>query len=732
MTAIASDLKILDLGLGFASAVLTKFLADNGARVTRIQPPTGDPFAAVYPAYEALKAGEFVGELRDLDALLATADACVIGGEDYPGVDFKFDPESLRARNPKLIVVQLGAYVEGGPVGRCADILVQARSGLVHEQINGRPLCFAMALPSYGAALTGLLGLWAAIIERDRTGLGQVVFATMQQGVSLFWSQIWMQADKSDALFDKLPPKDVKHLIFECAGADYIHFVLGVPGAVAKLYEVLRINVAVDPNERGVPTLSRGPDSYFADRALLEPAIRQWNCAELCQAMMAAGLAAERVQLPGEAWKDPQVLAGGLLTQLPDGSRVFGNPVRFVAPGVTQTDPPRPRQGQATTGAPLAGLQIVDLGNFIAGPFSSKLLADLGADVIRIEPPGSLATLTGIRNTWCSNRGKRSVVIDMKTARGLALAQRLCAHADVALHNFRLGVAERLGVDPESLRRLRPDIVTLAATGYGSRGPKAKNAGWDMVMQALCGHEARAGGRGNAPLWYRSALIDFATGALGAIAILMALHARNRGVGSIEVETSLMATGLFLMSELIETGDGEQRGAPLLNAKKTGFLPAEQLYQTRDGWIAVAARSQPMATALLDALGIEDVTLPRGAWDDAIAERIGSEFAKLETDAAASLLKTAGVWFERCVSDGWKEIRNAAYARESQLVIEAQDPVYGRILSTFGPPVRFSRSNPTGPFRSAPHPGEHTREVLTEAGIAPGEINDLLASKVIA
>jgi crotonobetainyl-CoA:carnitine CoA-transferase CaiB-like acyl-CoA transferase len=730
MTAIAADLKVLDLGLGFASAVLTKFLADNGARVTRIKPPGGDPFVQLYPAYEALKAAELVGDLRDLGALLETADACVIGGEDYPGVDFKFDPEALRARNPKLVVVQLGAYVEGGPVGRCADILVQARSGLVHEQLNGRPLCFAMALPSYGAALTGLLGLWAALLERDRTGLGQVVLATMQQGLSLFWSQFWMQADGSDALFDKLPPKDVKHLIFECADGDYIHFVLGVPGALAKLYEVLRIQVAVDPNERGIPTLSRGPDSYFADRALLEPAIRQRNCAELCQAMMAAGLAAERVQLPGEAWKDPQVLAGALLTQLPDGSTVFGNPVRFVAPGVTETDPPRVQQSQPTT-APLTGLQIVDLGNFIAGPFASKLLADLGADVIRIEPPGSLAALTGIRNTWCSNRGKRSVVIDMKTARGLALAQRLCGHADVVLHNFRLGVAERLGVDHESLRRLRPDIVTLTATGYGSQGPKAKNAGWDMVMQAFCGHEARAGGRGNAPLWYRSALIDFATGALGAISILMALHARNRGVGSIEVQTSLLATGLFLMSELIETGNGEQRGAPLLNAQKTGFHPAEQLYQTRDGWIAVAARSQPMATALLAALGIENVSVPRGAWDDAIAERIGSKLAQLETDTAASVLNAAGVWFERCVSDGWQEIRNAAYARQAQLVIEAQDPVYGRILSTFGPPVRFSRSNPVGPFRSAPHPGEHTREVLTEKGIAPEQIDDLLANKII-
>jgi crotonobetainyl-CoA:carnitine CoA-transferase CaiB-like acyl-CoA transferase len=731
MPGIARELKIIDLALGLASAVLAKFMVDNGAQVTRIEPPRGDPFGQLYPAYESLKAGESRRSAAALDDLLSEADVCVIGGEDYPGVEFAFEPGALRARNPKLIVVQLGSYVPGGPIGPAVELLVQARTGLVFEQLSDRPVHFAMALATYGVALTGLLGMWAALLERDRSGTGQIVFATMQQGLSLFWSQIWMRADAADALFDKLPPKDVTHLIFECADGHYIHFVLGVPGALSKLYEVLGIQVAVDPNERGVPNLSRGPASYFADRTVLEPAIRRWKCQDLCTALSAAGLAAERVQMPGEAWADPQVLACDLLSRYPDGTTVFGNPLRFAYTAGASRNPLPPNQGHGDSGPPLAGLRVVDLGNFIAGPFSSKLLADLGADVVRVEPPGNLAALTGMRNTWCSNRGKRSVVIDMKSAEGLDLAQRLCARADVVLHNFRLGVAERLGVDAASLQRLRPDIVTLTTTGYGSRGPKAKNAGWDMVMQALCGHEARAGGRGNPPLWYRSALIDFATGTLGAIGILMALHARNRGAGALEVESSLLATGLFLMSELIESPDGEHRGAPLLNPNKTGFHPAEQLYPTQDGWIAVAARSPSMAEALLRVLDFPDTTYPRASWDDEVAERIRARFAQLSTDRAAELLQAAGIWFERCVRDGWNEISSAAYAQESQLIIDAQDCVYGRIRSSFGPPVRFSRSTATLPFRSAPQPGEHTREVLLEQGVTASQIEHLLSQQVI-
>lgn len=727
MSTLATDVKVIDLAVGLSAALVVKSLTDNGAQVTRIAPTGGDPFAAVYPAYEALKGAARALPPDDIEAQLADADVCLIGGEDHPGLNWRFDAPALQTKFPRLVIVQLGGY-EIEPSRPAVDLLVQARTGLVHEQLNDQPVQFAVALPSYGAALSALIGLWAALIERERSGSGQIVHASMQRGLGLFWSQIWMEAERANALFDKLPPKDVQHLIFECADGDYIHFVLGVPNALAKLYAVLGIDIAVDPNERGVPSLARGPQSYFADRTIIEPFIKRRKRAELAAALNEAGLAAEPVLLPGEAWSLPQVQASGLLSQRPDGSTSMGNPLRFeqaATPGASS------KLSASNSGGPLAGLRIVDFGNFIAGPYASKLLADLGADVIRIEPPTSLAALTGIRNTVVANRGKRSIVIDMKAPEGLELAHRLCASADVSTHNFRLGVDARLGIDPASLRRIRANIITLATTGYGSIGPKAKDAGWDMVMQALCGHEARAGGKDNRPLWYRSAYVDFATGALGAIAILMAVYSRIRYNTATAAENSLLGTSLFLMSELLRTPDRQFVGAPLLNSQRTGFHPTEQLYRTGDGWIAIAARSDTMAAALACTFELQPTPATRAAWDERSAAALAERLSALSTDEAVSRLEAAGVWVERCNPASWQTLRDDPAARDARLVVEAQDSVYGRILATFGPAVTFSRSAIEGSLRSSPAHGEHTREILAELGVAAEQIESLLANGTV-
>ncbi len=166
-------------------------------------------------------------------------------------------------------MVSLGGGLDPEDRRPVTDLLVQARTGLVNEQLPDRPVRFSMALPSYGAALLAHVGLWTALVDRERTGRGAVVRASLAQGVALFWSQIWMEADQSDAVFDKLPPKGVEHLIFECADGDYIHLVMGVPGAVASVYRILGIEADVDPLDRGMPSLTSGLKSYFADADLL-------------------------------------------------------------------------------------------------------------------------------------------------------------------------------------------------------------------------------------------------------------------------------------------------------------------------------------------------------------------------------------------------------------------------------------------------------------------------------
>jgi crotonobetainyl-CoA:carnitine CoA-transferase CaiB-like acyl-CoA transferase len=760
---------VLDLGVGLSAALVAKLMAELGASVTRIEPESGDPFYNVYPSYRLLRSASTVAPAGDLNRLLATADVCIVGGEDHPELQRTFDAADLSARHPRLVVLDLGAHLSANT--KAVDLLIQARTGLCFEQFSQRPVCFATALPTYGAALLGTLGLWTALFERSRSGRGQVVSATMQQGTALFWSPFWMKAQRPDAAFDTITPKDVRHLIFECADGDYIQLVMGVPGAVRKLYDVLGIEVVVAADDRGHPKPNTPLSKYFGDHELIAPRVRKWRRAELLAAVRQVGLAAEAVLAPGACWNDEQVQNNDILRRDRSGWRYVGAPIGMKSAGeasrsasvkqaseaprstsvkqereasrgsasATSAAPIGAKQAgeasrtsaSATSAAPLDGIRVLDLGNFVAGPFSSRLLASLGADVIKVDPPSGAATISGYRTVYASNCGKRSLCVDMKTPEGHEVLARLCATADVVHHNFRVGVAERLGVDSARLRESNPSLIVLHATAYGSSGPKATHPGFDMVTQALCGHEMRAGGAGNPPLWYRSPFVDFATGTLGAIAVVAGLVRRQTTGMAVDTEVSLLNTALFLMSELVQEPAGELRGVGLLDHERTGFHPAESLYRTRDGWIAISARTDAMAERLA---GVLQLSLPpRSTWSrnesGALAERIG----QLDGDDLLNRLARADVWAERCIADGWTELCADDVARDKQLIVDVPDRRYGSVSGCLGPLMNFSRSKiEASALRAAPTLGQHSELLLAELGYSPENIQRLRDSRVIA
>lgn len=720
------ELVVVDLGAGMAAALVSAHFKQLGASVFRLEPSTPDPFDEIYAAYATWRSGCTTLRKDQLEEQLRRADVCIVGGEDFPGFEHRFDATALAALNERLVVLELSGYLPGNDAGPAVDLLVQARSGLSYTEYSDRPRCFAFPAPTYGAALIGMIGTWTALVARESTGRGQIVRASMQQGAALWCAGDWFSVERPDTTAKTRIPLGVRQLAFRCADGEYLQFVLSSPGALGKVHKALGIEQNVDPADRGLPKAGTDAQTFYGDIPLFERYTAKFRRDELLQRLWDQGLAAEAVLPPGAAWSDEQVERNEILCKQADGRTVVGCPLRFDTFDVAVAATKPADAKRARDAAPLANLRVLDFGAFVAGPFASRLLADLGADVIKIEPPTADPTRYNYGVWAASNQGKRGLCLNLKSEQGAEILRRLCSTADIVQHNFRPGVAERVGIDPASLRKIRADIVTLSTSAYGASGPKSLNSGFDMVLQAFCGHAMAGSGIGNLPQSYRAFIVDTATGALGACAMLIAAFERSRTARPVDAQTNLLNVGLYLMSELVQSKEGVFSGVEPMNREQTGRHPAERFYQLRDGWIAIAARSSAMAANLARALDLE--LPPRKQWGEGEARLIA---ARLRSRARAEVLQElvrAGVWVEPCIEDGWAVLRADAAARSSQFVIEMADSSRGRVLAVA--PMLQARSGSGAPA-AAPALGEHTRDILRELAFSADEIDELYRKEVV-
>ena len=725
-----SGVEVVDFGLGLSASIVSRMLADMGARIHRIEPAAGDPFYNVYAAYPTWRRGATVsraGTVEDAVALhadmLTAADICIVGGEEFPGLAWRPAVEALERQYPRLIILDIGSHVHGA--GNAAtpavDLLVQAYSGLAHEQYSDRPMIYALPAPSYGAALLGLLGLSAALVGRERTGKGQIVRTSLYEGALSWLGHIWYLSKHSDRSMDLVVPKDVHQLIFRCVDEKYVQFALTTGTARADIYRVLGINDENGAPQRGLPEMAKGSRNFYGDIDLLQSHISKWKRSDLLERLWECNMAAEPVQEPGAGWEDTQVVHNGTIWSEPDGTRRVGLP--FTAdihdnsrlPAAPLVDHEAP---------PLSGLRVIDFGTFAAGPHASMLLAELGADVIKVESPVGDPIHAVYRPYSTSNRGKRNLALDLKKPAGLEIAQRLCRNADIVHHNFRPGVAERLGIDAAALQRIKPSLIVQENSGYGASGPRCRNAGIDYSFQALCGHEVAAGGKGGEPTCYNSTTVDFAAGMLGAIATAAAVYHKIRTGEAATLRTNLLDTGLFLFSELVRSADGSFLPLPTLNAAQTGFHPVEQLYRARDGWVAIAARSEEMARDLLAVLGLETrISKPRSVWGETEAELIATAIELQDSYTLLAKLAAAGVWAAPCREDAREQTLRDGKLVELGTAVRTQHAAYGEILQ-IGTLLSFSQSG-TNSRGETSVLGQQSREILTELGLSDREIDEL-------
>jgi crotonobetainyl-CoA:carnitine CoA-transferase CaiB-like acyl-CoA transferase len=300
-------------------------------------------------------------------------------------------------------------------------------------------------------------------------------------------------------------------------------------------------------------------------------------------------------------------------------------------------------------------------------------------------------------------------------------------------HNSRPGVSTKLGVDAATLHALKPELVVEETSGYGLDGPKAQRAGFDMLFQAFCGHEFRGSGEGDVPLWNRSAIVDFGAGMLGAIGVLFALLQQRRGESPPAIYVNLLDTGLYLMSELIERADGSWAGTPRMNVELTGSHPAERLYQTSDGWLAIVVRGDAMARRLANALGLQHVlAMPVASWSEKEGNAIASAINSRSTKDVAAALTAANIWFEISHADRRDHAMADEELQKCGIVLRTADRKYGDFRQ-IGPAFRFSRTPLKLDARGhIPAVGEHSRKILGELGYSQSEIDGLFRDSAVA
>ncbi len=722
----------VDLGAGMAPALVAKFLADNGARVIRVEPAGGDPFYAHYPAYEVWRRGaerndEAGRDPAALDQLLAGADLCITGGEDFPGLEHRRDADALAAAHPRLVLLDLGGNPHGvaGAERPSTDLLAQARTGLCYEQYSDRPLAMSFEPATYGAALQGLCALLAALYERESSGRGQIARTSLFEGALSWLTMYWGEFERPTPGCG-VNPKDPYPLIFRCADGQYIHLVMGGANSKYKLYQLLGIDdPSVKPGDNGLPNPAAEPRNFYGDIDLLSEHVGRHDSASLLAALWDAGIPAEPVLQPGECWDHPQVEHNGIVGRGADGTRHLASPI------IARRNKARGKSESRAGSRPLEGVRIVDLGAFMAGPLASLVLSDLGADVVKVEPIGGEASRALVRGYLAPNRGKRGVAIDLKSPKGLEIVQAMAKGADVVASNFRSGVSTRLGVDPASLHALRPDLVVLESPGYGAEGPLAQRGVFDLVMQALCGHEARGAGPGNDPFWNRTFMVDATGGLLGAIGLLAALIYRRRSGNGVGLTVPLLNAGIFLLSELVQRPDGRFEGADPVNATRTGYRPPEAMYEASDGWLAIVARDDAQRRALVEVLGISGRVAPDAqAWGETEASLIAAVVSGRKVAELAAALEAFGVWAEPCRKDGGAAvIADPAFETRGTVRVSTH-PRFGRIRE-LGSLYTLSRSR-VGNARPLHEIGEHTGEVLRELGFDDAAIDALLAEGVVS
>lgn len=747
-----TNIQVVEICDGLAGSLSGMLFADFGAEVIKVEPPGGDTARndVGFVVWNRGKKSLVIDpnskqQCSYLAELAAGADVCITR-DSGTLARYGLSAEQLRADHQQLVILETPPFsVDNAWLGNYeSNGLLAARSGLAWRQSSddGNPV--EWVIPQF----TMVQGIWsavcaiAALIERERSGHGQRVTVPGLSGVMIAAAAAltttagepdpttkWGSAGRHP-LYTSRQGRDGKWLACGGLGAKFETIVLKAIGLGWMLEE--------DRMEHSITGLLKADNIRWATDLIVE-AFLQRDRDEWLKLLTDLGVPCAPVDSPDHWLDHPQVNAIGMRIELEDPERGLvcmpGIPVRLTkTPGAVASPPPRlgehanlvqPRMAESTPDSkvhlapgPLAGTRVLDLGTFVAGPFAGLLLAELGADVVKVEPlEGDPFRASALGY----NRGMRSLAIDLKSKPGREAFCRVASNSDVIINSLRPGAAEKLRIDYQSLTEVNPQIISLGISTFGPVGPLAQEPGFDVILQAYTGMMVQQGGNDD-PVANTLALIDTTTSVFTTLAAALALfHKARTNVGQ-ETWCSLTGSATMLQAAALVRFQGRppaRRGGHDFRGRD----PFDRFYESANGWVRVYSPT-PIAAADLQGAGIA-IDLSEFEADPALS--LEAAIRPLNDDDAVRMLEHAGIAAVKA--------RKISQVQADEGLLEAEFTHIhaadgGASILTPGRYARFSRSQRRGPLRAA-GAGEHSDAVLREAGMRDDEIQALVESKAV-
>ena len=765
-TGVLRGACVVEFGRYIPGPLLGMLLADQGADVVKVEPPGGDP-ARAHPAFATWNRGKRSvvldlksrGDLERARELVRDADVVIenyrSGVADRLGIGY----DVLSGVNPRLVYVSLPGYGEGHPKRNAPgwDAAIGAETGYFSppDDVEG-PVFSPLPMPSNFAAVLGALGVGLALLARERTGRGQRIEAPLHAAMFSAIGLRLVRFHGSDLTrgsgFANIG--SVMSRQYRCADGRWVHNHGMYEHFVHQFLQAAGRQEWTDDMIAYV----RGPDDPEGQAAwcqrfeevFLERSAWDWE-----RDINAAGGACSVCKTVDEWLVHEHPNAAGMVIEVDDAERgpmkqpgvsvnLRGSPggVRGGAPKLDEhasqawetanqqvQQPSQPSSGSITD--VLKDVRILDLCIVLAGPTCGRALGEFGADVIAIDDPRRPT-----QPIWTVdvNRGKRSIILDLKTPEGLEVFWDLVDTADVIVQSHRAGALDRLGIGYKAVKRRNPRIVYASVNAYGYGGPWEERPGWEQIAQATSGMQVRHGGRDAAPKLVTYPVNDYGTGLLAAYGVALALLERERTGEGQQVDAGLALTAGLLQSPYFLDYEGYERNDPEGLALR-GFDALSRLYEASDGWLYLHCADEASWQALAAADGFEAVAFDprfsdaetRAENDEALTAALAAVFSTRPREAWAAALTAVGVSVSlvSAVPDYYGE----QFLRDAGLVVTRNHPGIG-VVDHVGPPPLLS-ATPARLGTPAPRRGSDTKAILAELGYAPDRIAALERAGVV-